>query len=289
MNRAEDEAGATMSEPYLTEVGWAGSVLRVAGAAGRDGDLPAVPQMELLLRERDGGGVLRIPASVTAEDGLITFEALVDVAAVEHGEPLPGGLWDVDLAIGAPPEGRVVTLGPERAPGLDTSPQRRFLPGAVTVAAYFGARGTLSIDVGGRSHVAGTTAADAIAWDERRAEVVITGHIDRRWISMPISATLVLTERRTRRTFEVIAALEESDDRLGYRAVLPVTRAYVDDPLPRGSWDVSLCLGFSGMHRELPVLAPDEPVDVQVWRRLRHVRVASSSAPDPLAITVGRA
>ncbi|GAA2129355.1 hypothetical protein [Actinomadura napierensis] len=289
MNRAEDEAGATMSEPYLTEVGWAGSALRVAGAIRRDDDLPAIPEMELLLRERDGGGLLRLPASVTAEDGLITFEALVDVAAVERGEPLPGGLWDVDLAIGAPPEGRVVELGPERAPGLDTSPQRRFLPGAVTVAAYFGGRGTLSIDVGGRSHVAGTTAADAIAWDERRAEVVITGHIDRGWISMPISGTLILTEQRSRKTFEVIAALEESDDRLAYRAVLPVTRAYVDDPLPRGTWDVSLCLGFSGMHRELAVLAPDEPVDVQVWRRLRHVRVASSSAPDPLAITVGRA
>ena len=32
VNRAEDEAGAAMSEPYLTEVGWAGSALRVAGA-----------------------------------------------------------------------------------------------------------------------------------------------------------------------------------------------------------------------------------------------------------------
>jgi hypothetical protein len=289
VNRAEDEAGATMSEPYLTEVGWAGSALRVAGALKRDDDLPADPEMELLLRERGGGGLLRLPASVGAENGLITFEALVDLASVERGGPLPGGLWDVDLAIGAPPEGRVVELGPERAPGLDTSPQRRFLPGAVTVAAYFGGRGTLSIDVGGRSHAAGTTSADGIAWDERRAEVVVTGHIDRRWISMPISATLILTERSTRRTFEVIAALEESDDRLGYRAALPVTRAFVDDPLPRGTWDVSLCLGFSGMHRELGVLAPADPVDVQVWRRFRHVRVSSSSAPDPLAVTVGRA
>ncbi|MEU6752958.1 hypothetical protein ABZ914_42635, partial [Spirillospora sp. NPDC046719] len=174
-------------------------------------------------------------------------------------------------------------------PGLDTAPQRRFLPGAVTVAAYFGGRGTLSIDVGGRSHVAGTTAADGVAWDGRRGEVVITGHIDRRWISMPISGTLVLTERSSRRTFEVIAALDETDDRLGYRAALPVTRAFIDDPLPRGTWDVSLCLGFSGMHRELGVLAPGDAVDVQVWRRLRHVRVSSSSAPDPLAITVGRA
>ncbi|QKG21059.1 hypothetical protein [Actinomadura verrucosospora] len=289
MNRAEDEAGATMAEPYLTDVGWSGSALRVAGAIRRDGEPPAVPEMELVLRERDGGGLLRLPASATAENGLITFEALVDVASVERGEPLPGGLWDVDLAIGAPPEGRVFELGPERAPGLDTSPQRRFLPGAVTVAAYFGGRGTLSIDVGGRSHVAGTTAADGVAWDERRGEVVITGHIDRRWISMPVSGTLILTERRTRDTFEVIAALEESDDRLGYRAALPVTRAFVDDPLPRGSWDVALCIGFSGMHRELGVLAPGDPVDVQVWRRFRHVRVASSAAPDPLTITVGRA
>jgi hypothetical protein len=289
MNRAEDEAGAAMSEPYLTEVGWSGSSLRVAGAIRGGADLPAAPEMELLLRERDGAGLLRLPASVAAEDGLVTFEALVDVAAVEDGAPLPGGLWDVDLAIGAPPDGRVVQLGPERAPGLDTSPQRRFLAGAVTVAAYFGAQGTLSIDVGGRSRVAGTTDAGGIAWDERREEIVISGHIDRRWISMPISATLILRNRDDRRTFEVIAALREDPERLGYRAVLPVSRAFIDDPLPRGTWDVSLCLGFSGMHRELGVLAPGERVDVQVWRRLRHVRVSSSAAPGPLTITVGRA
>ncbi|MWA00068.1 hypothetical protein F8568_006700 [Actinomadura sp. LD22] len=278
-----------MPEPYLTEVGWAGSALRVAGAIRRDDDLPAVPELELLLRERDGDGLLRLPASAADESGLITFEALVDVASVGSGGPLPGGLWDVGLAIGPPPAGRVVDLGPERAPGLDTSPRRRFLPGAVTVAAYFGDRGALSIDVGGHSHVAGTTRADGVAWDGRRAEIVITGHIDRSWLSMPVSGTLTLTERSTRRAFEVIAALDETGDRLGYRAALPVSRAFVDDPLPRGTWDVSLCLAFSGMHRELGVLAPEAAVDVQVWRRLRHVRVSSSSAPDPLAITVGRA
>ncbi|NDU76795.1 hypothetical protein GWI34_29830 [Actinomadura sp. DSM 109109] len=53
--------------------------------------------------------------------------------------------------------------------------------------------------------------------------------------------------------------------------------------------DVSLCLGFSGMHRELRLLAPDEPVEVRVWRWLRPVRVASSAVPGPLTITVGRA
>ncbi|MER6815174.1 hypothetical protein ABT299_38400 [Spirillospora sp. NPDC000708] len=135
MNRAEDEAGAAMSEPYLTEVGWAGSALRVAGAIRRDDDLPAAPEMELLLRERDGDGLLRLPASVGAEDGLVTFEALVDVAAVERGEPLPGGLWDVDLAIGTPPEGRVVAGGAQRAPRRGPPPPTGVSAGGGHVAA----------------------------------------------------------------------------------------------------------------------------------------------------------
>ncbi|MEV3920679.1 hypothetical protein [Actinomadura coerulea] len=274
-----------MPDPVLTEIGWAGTALRLAGTLKPRG---AVSEIELLLRERDGGGLLRVPASARERDGRVAFEAEVDVATLAGGDPLPGGLWDVSLSVGAPMETTVVPLGPGRAPGLDASPLRRFLPDSCTVIAYFGAGGALMIDVGGRPHVTGSVAADTLSWNDEREEVVVAGHIDLRRTGRPISGTLLMTERRSRHVYEVIAMLEERPHRLGYRAVVPATRAFIDDPLPRGTWDVSLCLGFSGMHREMRLLAPDEPVDVQVWRRLRHVRVVSSAAPGPLTITVGR-
>jgi hypothetical protein len=276
--------GPHLTGPHLTEAGWTGSALRLAGRFEPGG---AVPEVELVLHEQGAGEQLRVPARTEARDGTVTFEAEVDVASVMGGRPLPGGLWDVDLVIGVPPSRSVVPLG--HAPGMDASPQRRFLPGSVTVIAYFGTDGAFKIDVGGRPHSAGSTRADATDWNERRAEIIVAGHLDLREISMPISGTLLLSQSRSDRTFEVIAMLEERPGRLCYTAAVPVTRAFIDDPLPRGAWDVSLCLGFSGMHRELRLLAPDRPVDVQVWRRLRHVRVTSSAAPAPLTITVGRA
>lgn len=279
-----DEAEVAMPDPHLTEVGWAGSVLRLTGRFEPGG---AVPEIELVLHEQDEGGRLRVPVAVEARNGVVTFEAEVDVASVMGGRPLPGGLWDVGLAIGSPPAPGTVPLG--HAPGMDPSPQRRFLPGSVTVIAYFGIDGLLKVDVGGRSHSAGSVRADGTRWNGERAEIVVTGHLDLREISMPISGTLLLTQPASDRRFEVIAMLEEQPDRLRYTAAVPVTRALIDDPLPRGTWDVSLCVGFSGMHRELRLLAPDEGVDVQVWRRLRHLRVTSSTAPDPLTITLGRA
>lgn len=271
-----------MPDPHLTEVAWTGSALRLAGRFGAGG---AVPRAELLLRERGAGELLRVPAAAGARDG--TFEAEVDVSSILGGSPLPGGLWDVGLSIGEGAGRAVVPLG--HAPAMDTAPQRRFLPGSVTVIAYFGSEGALTIDVGGRPHSAGATRADTASWNAGRKEVVVAGHLDLAEISMPISGTLILTERRTDRTFEIIAMLEERPGRLCYTAEVPVTRAFIDDPLPRGTWAVSLCLGFSGMHRELRLLAPDAPVSVRVWRRLRPVRVTSSAGPGPLTISVGRA
>ncbi|MBT2211103.1 MULTISPECIES: hypothetical protein [Actinomadura] len=277
-----------MPDPCLTELRWAGSCLRVAGRVKRAAAPAGVPEVELLLRERDGGCLLRVPASVSAADDAIGFEAMVDVASIEGGYPLPGGLWDVHVAMGGPADCVVLPLGRDRAAAVDASPQRRFLPGSSTVTAYFGFQGGLAIDVGGRPHAAGSAPADLLAWDERDEEVSVTGHLDLQRITMPISGTLNLLERRTRRSYQVFATLEELAGRLGYTARVPVTRAFIDDPLPRGTWDVTLRLGFSGLRRELRVLAPGVPVDVQVWRRLRHVRVVSSTAPDPLTITVGR-
>ncbi|MEU8340852.1 hypothetical protein AB0C74_04090 [Spirillospora sp. NPDC048832] len=270
-----------MPEPHLTEVGWAGSALLLAGRLGPGGP---VPEVELVLSDREEGAVVRVPATAAARGDAVTFEARVDIAAITNGDPLPGGLWEVRLAVGGPAERTVLPL--RRGPGLDAAPQRLFPPGSAAVIAYFDRDGILAVDVGGRPHAAGSARADATHWNAARREVVIAGHLDLREINMPVSGTLVLSERRSDRTFEVIALLEERPGRLCYTAAVPVTRAIVDEPLPRGTWDVSLCLGFSGMHRELRLLAAGEPVDVRVWRRLRHTRVASSAAPDPLTITI---
>ncbi|MFD0689002.1 hypothetical protein [Actinomadura fibrosa] len=283
-----------MPAPYLTGVSWSGTALRVTGRIERNGTVPPAPDIELHLRERDGGGLLRVPADRTVGDGTagngtVGFEARIDVEDAGDGCPLPGGLWDVDIAIGGPAEDIVMPLGPRRAPDLDDEPQRRFLPDSTTVAVYFNAQGALAIDVGGRPHVAGATVADRLGWNEQDEEVVVTGRIDYERLTMPVSGMLDLVERHTRRTYEVIAMLEECPGGLRYTAEVPVTRALIDDPLPRGTWDAQLCLGFSGMHRVLRLLAPADPVDVQVRRRLRHLRVVSSTAPDPLTITVGRA
>ncbi|MFD0902496.1 hypothetical protein [Actinomadura sediminis] len=268
-----------MSDPYLTEVGWAGTALRIAGRLDHAGGT----RLDLLLRERGGDALVRVPATARTDGTRVAFEALIDVAAVEGGDPLPGGVWDVGLSIGSADP---VPLG--RAPGLDASPRRRFLTGGTTVAAYLSPRGTLAIDVGGRPHAAGAVRADGLAWDERAEHVELSGRLDLAGLATPISATLNLRERRGR-AYEVICMLDDRPESLHYTAVLPVTRTFIDHPLPRGAWEVWLCLGFSGMHRELRVLAPAEPVDVRVWRRLWHVRVASTAAPDPLTITVGRA
>ncbi|MFB9195015.1 hypothetical protein ACFFWA_18695 [Actinomadura verrucosospora] len=187
-----------MADPLLTEIGWAGTALRLAGTLEPGG---AVREIELLLRERDGDGLLRVPASAREGDGRVAFEAEVDVATLAGGNPLPGGLWDVSLSVGAPMETSVVPLGPGRAPGLDASPLRRFLPDSCTVIAYFGAGGALAIDVGGRSHVAGSVAADTLSWNEEREEIVVAGHLDVRRSGRPVSGTLIMTERRSRHVY----------------------------------------------------------------------------------------
>ncbi|WP_067485187.1 hypothetical protein [Actinomadura hibisca] len=271
-----------MSDPYLTEARWAGTVLRVRGRldAGPDGAL------KLELCERDGPRSCALPVAVEPGDnGSERFSADVDVLTAADGGPLPHGLWDIILRRGS----YRASLGRERGPELDGSPQRLFLPDSTMVSAYFTVPGgTLALDVGGDPHPAGSTTADALAWNDEDDELVVCGHVDVRDITTPVSATLTLRERGSDRVYEVIARLDAEPTRLGYTASVPMTRAFIDDPLPRGTWDAFLVLGFSGMHRELRVLAPADPVELHVRRRLRPVKVGTTKAPEPLAIIVGR-
>ncbi|WP_205624519.1 hypothetical protein [Actinomadura flavalba] len=270
-----------MADSFLTGVDWTGTVLTVAGTlTGAPGPL------RLRLREREDGRVIDCPGTcVTAapDDGAATFRAELAVATADSGGPLPRGLWDLLLVDGAE-----IPVGPLRDPALDLGPHRAFLPGGTTVTAYLSLAGTLALDVGGDPHAAGTVPARRLAWNDADDELVVGGEIPFEPGESPVSATMALRERRTGRVYEVIAALHPGPACLGFTASVPLTRAFVDDPLPRGVWDVYLVLGFAGLHRELRVLAPGEPIELQVWRRLHPVRVTSTRAPEPLAVTVGR-
>ncbi|MEW2356766.1 hypothetical protein [Spirillospora sp. NPDC029432] len=269
-----------MEEPFLTDVRWTGSVLRVEGRLGSAGGAPGEPS--IVLRERDGDRRLRVPAART---GAGAFRAEIDTTAAADGAPLPTGLWDLELAAGdAPP----LPLGREHGAGPDLDPQRRFRPDATAVTAYFSVYGPLAIDVGGASHPGDPVRADELAWNGHDEELVVTGRLALESLARPLSATLALRERRTGRIYEVIAALQDARGRVGYAAAVPMTRAFVDDPLPRGSWEAFLVLGFSGMHRELRLMAPDRAIERRVRRRLVPVRFGTTRAPEPLTITVGR-
>ncbi|MEU5882281.1 hypothetical protein [Spirillospora sp. NPDC047279] len=281
-----------MRDPFLTEARWAGETVRVAGWLKRE---PAAPQrIDLLLRERDGSRVLTFPASTGPPEAepagaaeRVRFEAGVPVTAAAGGAPLPHGLWDLELSVGQGGDAVVTPLGRDRAAEIDVSPQRHFLTDSTTVTLYFSVHGTLAIDAGGESHTAGTTRAATVAWNDHDEELVVAGRLALRDFSMPISATLTLREHDSGRVYEVIAMLGTGPEGLSYKADIPMTRAFIDDPLPRGTWDAYLILGFSGMHRELRVLAAEQPAARQVRRRLRPVRITTTRAPEPLVITVG--
>ncbi|MFI5689049.1 glycosyltransferase family 2 protein [Streptomyces sp. NPDC051636] len=83
---------------------------------------------ELILRERDSKAEYRLPVTHTAtpglgaeeDDGRFTydlagFEATVDITTAADGEPLPEGLWDISLAIGAQGLSKEVRIGSKRA------------------------------------------------------------------------------------------------------------------------------------------------------------------------------
>ncbi|MFG2003042.1 hypothetical protein ACGFNU_28170 [Spirillospora sp. NPDC048911] len=271
-----------MRDPFLTEIGWADGTIRLAGRLKREAGVPR--HIELLLRERDGDRVLRFPATAGPPEAAerVRFEAEVDVPSAMDGRALPCGLWDLELAVdeGATP------LGRDRDPAIDVSPRRHFLADSTTVTVYFTVHGTLALDVGGASHTAGTTTAHAVEWNVRDEELVVTGHLAVRGATMPVSATLALREHDTGRVYEVIAMLDADAEGLAYRADIPMTRALIDDPLPRGSWDAYLVLGFSGLHRELRVQAAERAATTRVWRRLRHLRISTTRSPEPLTIRV---
>ncbi|MEU0170010.1 glycosyltransferase family 2 protein [Streptomyces iakyrus] len=124
---------------------------------------------ELVLRDRESGAEYRLAVKHTATDGLgrdedegryvydqAGFEATVDVDAAAHGAPLPDGLWDMFLAIGAQGITREVRIGSKRDRGVSEAPATHIVGTgeelrAVTLYATK-PHGNLTLDIGERKH-----------------------------------------------------------------------------------------------------------------------------------------
>ncbi|WP_157430233.1 hypothetical protein [Actinomadura oligospora] len=277
--------GDGMDEPYLTEVGWTNGVLRLRGRV--PGVRVAASDLVVLVRERDGERVLPVTVEPAHDDEGTAFDAGVDLATALAGATLPHGVWDLDLAVESPDGARVTPLRPGTAVPLDGVPQRRFLPGSTPVTVYFDRHGQLALDVGGEPRTAGDCQADTLTWNDRDEELMISGHLVLPGTTL-VTAWLSLRDPHTAREYDAFVRIGQVDGLFTYTAAVPLTRSFIDDPLPRGRWGVHLVMGVSGIHREFRVLAPAEPFQHQVRRRLVPTRVSTTLAPDPLVITVGR-
>ncbi|WDV51909.1 glycosyltransferase family 2 protein [Streptomyces coeruleorubidus] len=124
---------------------------------------------ELVLRERDSGTEHRLPVTHTATPGLgkeedegryayerAGFEASVDITTAGDGAPLPDGLWDIYLAIGAQGVSRDVRIGNKRDAGVCGAATTHIVdsggdPRAVTLYTTK-PHGNFTLDIGERKH-----------------------------------------------------------------------------------------------------------------------------------------
>ncbi|MEV5572826.1 hypothetical protein AB0L06_22500 [Spirillospora sp. NPDC052269] len=282
----ERTRGDGMDEPYLTEVDWTNGVLRLRGRV--PGVRVAAPDLVVLVRERDGERVLPISVVAAHDDDGTAFDADVDLATALSGATLPHGVWDLDLVVESPDGARVTPLRAAAATPLDGVPKRRFLPGSTPVTVYFDRHGQLALDVGGEPRTAGDCQADTLTWNDRDEELMIGGRLVLPDSGALVTAWMSLRDPHTSREYDAFVRIVHVDGLLTYTAAVPLTRSFIDDPLPRGRWDVHLVMGMSGLHREFRVLAPAEPFQHQVRRRFVPTRVSTTLAPAPLVITVGR-
>ncbi|MGI5375648.1 glycosyltransferase [Streptomyces sp. CA-251387] len=124
---------------------------------------------DLVLRERDSKVEFRLPVTHTATPGLgadedqghytyekAGFEAAVDITSAADGAPLPDGLWDISLAIGAQGITREVRIGSKRAADVSGEAATHVVdttegPRAVTLYTTH-PHGNFTLDLGERKH-----------------------------------------------------------------------------------------------------------------------------------------
>ncbi|GAA2420216.1 glycosyltransferase family 2 protein [Streptomyces glaucus] len=148
----------------------------------------------LVLRERDSGTEYRLPVTHTPTPGLgadedegryayerAGFEARVDLTTAADGEPLPDGLWDISLAVGAQGLTREVRIGSKRAGTVAGEPATHVVDTAeglravtlYTTKPY----GNFTLDIGERKHeVLSRLGLDTAGWaPDAPAELELTG------------------------------------------------------------------------------------------------------------------
>ncbi|MFF4401192.1 glycosyltransferase family 2 protein [Streptomyces sp. NPDC001480] len=150
---------------------------------------------ELVLRERDSKAEYRLPVTHTATPGLgaaedrgrfaydlAGFEVAVDITTAADGEPLPDGLWDVSLAIGAQGLSKEVRVGSKRAENVSSRASTHVVAGTgeelravtlYTTKPY----GNFTLDLGERKHeVLPHLGLDGIRWAaDAPTELEVTG------------------------------------------------------------------------------------------------------------------
>ncbi|GGW78717.1 hypothetical protein GCM10010383_02690 [Streptomyces lomondensis] len=154
---------------HVTRAELRGTVLHLAGHGYLHRVATDDVSTELVLRERDSGTEHRLPVTPTATPGLgeeedegryrydqAGFEASVDITTAGGGAPLPDGLWDIFLAIGAQGISREVRIGSKRDAGISGAAATHVVghgdeTRAVTLYTTK-PHGNLTLDIGERKH-----------------------------------------------------------------------------------------------------------------------------------------
>lgn len=180
---------------HVTRADIRGTVLHLAG----HGYLHRIETLdvstELVLRERDSKTEFRLPVTHTQtpdvgadeDEGRFTydragFEATVDITTAADGSPLPDGLWDISLAVGAQGITREVRIGSKRAADVSGEAATHIVEtseGSRAVTLYTThPHSNFTLDLGERKHAVlpQISLVDTIRWaPDTRTELDLTG------------------------------------------------------------------------------------------------------------------
>ncbi|CAM5691915.1 glycosyltransferase family 2 protein [Streptomyces chartreusis] len=226
---------------------------------------------ELVLRERDTKAEFRLPVTHTTTPRLgadednghyryekAGFEASVDITTAADGSPLPDGLWDISLAIGAQGITREVRIGSKRATALSDKAATHVMnttegPRAATLYTTH-PHGNFTLDLGEQKH----TVLPHLGLDDRA-----------RWAS-DAPTELEFTGRCTLAAHPNGALTVTLANNQGDSASFPVSATGATfvvrvpvDKLPAGIWHGELRLGDWA----LPLPALPSGLTPAKWRR----------------------
>ncbi|MEU3936350.1 hypothetical protein AB0E85_30575 [Streptomyces sp. NPDC029044] len=238
---------------HVTHAALCGSVLHLAGHGYLHRVATEAVSTELVLRERGSGTEYRLPVTHTATPGLgrdedegrypydrAGFEAAVDITTCDDGAPLPDGLWDISLTIGAQGICRDVRIGSKRDGGVSGAPTTHIVAGddeirAVTLYATR-PHGNFTLDIGERKHaVPPQLTVTSVRWAPGTpAELEFTGRCTLAALPDGVLAVHLEDGAGGSAVFPARACSQVGDDLV---VRVPVTE------LPAGLWTGQLRLG----------------------------------------------